>query len=395
MRRGPCVLLLWLIVAAIAAPSALANYVYWPNREGGTIGRAGLDGGSLNNGFLTTTGSPPANSPVAVAVDSKFIYWAHNSEIGRANLDGTQPNPDFIPNAAGPAGVGGLAVDSKFIYWTDQSGIGRALLDGTQADPGYLADPHSPCGLAVDGSFLYYTVNHAAIARAPVNGSVPDDGFIPVPAGKDCGVAVDSGHVYWVEGGTTGGRDIGRASLDGSDVRHDLITGVGASGVAVTPQAIYWSSQATGSIGRAGLDGASPNQFFVQIGTAPDASPALLAASPSNLITLGPPKLNRKKGTARISAQTPGPGMLVVDDAGSGPQTRASRKRRGAGKVKQVQIAVTGPSTVTLPIKPAGRTLRKLRRKGRAHLDLGITFTPQGAAGVPGVQEIPIPLRHR
>ena len=398
MRRGTSILMLGLAMAAIAAPSASANYLYWPNSKSTTIGRAELGGGSLNNGFLTTTDTAPGDSPRAVAVDSHFIYWAHGNAIGRANLDGTQRNPDFIPSWLGVRAPNGVAVDSKFIYWSGPSGIGRAFLNGSQPNNSFIPDLGSPCGVAVDQNFVYYTVGGNAIARAPAGGDPPDDGFIPVPGGTDCGVAVNDGLIYWSEGGATTGTRIGRASLDTGQAQHSLISGIAATGVAVTPEAIYWGSGPTGgTIGRANLDGTGANQGFLGIGSPPDATPTLLAAAPSNLVTLGPPDLNKKKGTAKISAGVPGPGTLVLDDASLGTQAVASRRkhRKKDPTVRRMELTVPAAGPVLLRVKPAGRLLRKLRRTGHGHANLGVTFTPAGVAGVPGFKAIQIPLRHR
>ena len=79
-------------------------FVYWANYRyyggGTTIGRANLDGTNPNQSFITG-----ANSAHGVAVDGQFIYWTNQfgDTIGRANLDGTNPNQSFITGANGPA----------------------------------------------------------------------------------------------------------------------------------------------------------------------------------------------------------------------------------------------------------------------------------------------------
>jgi hypothetical protein len=84
-----------------------------------------------------------------------YVYWAANPTggsgtpaIGRANLDGTNPNQTFITGAYwGQSGAPyGLAVDlapdiegNKYVYWTVlfeqgstvNGAIGRATVDGT------------------------------------------------------------------------------------------------------------------------------------------------------------------------------------------------------------------------------------------------------------------------
>jgi hypothetical protein len=52
--------------------------------------------------------------------------------VGRANLDGSNPQQSFI---TGAVRVEGIAVDAHHIYWSNLStGIERANLDGTQVD---------------------------------------------------------------------------------------------------------------------------------------------------------------------------------------------------------------------------------------------------------------------
>jgi hypothetical protein len=66
--------------------------------------------------------------------DGNFVYWTNGQNptgsVGRAKINGTGLNDNFIPNLAGPSGV---AVDSQHIYWveTDAGRIGRANLDGS------------------------------------------------------------------------------------------------------------------------------------------------------------------------------------------------------------------------------------------------------------------------
>ena len=83
--------------------------LYWTNQKTGTIGRANLDGTGVNQNFIT--GAPGPND---VVVDSVYIYWTNyewpssltsGTTIGRVNLDGTQPNENFIAGAAAPAGL--------------------------------------------------------------------------------------------------------------------------------------------------------------------------------------------------------------------------------------------------------------------------------------------------
>jgi hypothetical protein len=99
-----------------------------------------------------------------------------------------------------------------------------------------------------------YWAGGTRIARANNDGTGANYEFI-TPAGTffACGIAVDSGHVYW---GNTGG-SVGRANLDGTGVESDFIEDAGGEvcGVAVTASHIYWTDQKKGKVGRANLDG--------------------------------------------------------------------------------------------------------------------------------------------
>ena len=77
-------------------------------RYGTTIGRASLNGGGINQSFITG-----ADSPAGIAVSGPFIYWSNfggphgtrGTTIGRANLNGTAVNQHFIKGARSPAGL--------------------------------------------------------------------------------------------------------------------------------------------------------------------------------------------------------------------------------------------------------------------------------------------------
>jgi hypothetical protein len=70
--------------------------------------------------------------------------------IGRANLDGTRPDANFIRKVTSPYGV---AVDSGFVYWAVNCSCGaiaRANLDGTGANESFITGTTFPKGVAVD-----------------------------------------------------------------------------------------------------------------------------------------------------------------------------------------------------------------------------------------------------
>lgn len=93
------------------------------------------------------------------------------------------------------------------------------------------------------------------------------------------------------------------------------------------------------------------------------------SSAPSNEFTLGKPKRNKKKGTAKLPAEVPGPGTLVLVGKG----------------LKSVTEEVGAAGEVKLPVKPKGKAKGRLEDKGKAKVDPEVTFTPTG--GNPNTQD--------
>lgn len=95
-------------VVAVTGPQMVAvnsTHIYWTDMSGGHVGRAKLDGSQANNALIST----PANNWVyGVGLDSDYVYWTNytgSSSVGRAKLDGSDQQQDFIPNLYYPAGL--------------------------------------------------------------------------------------------------------------------------------------------------------------------------------------------------------------------------------------------------------------------------------------------------
>jgi hypothetical protein len=256
------------------------EHIYWGEQlggkvgspdKGGAIGRANRDGSGVNANFIPT----PAHHGCGVAIAGSHIYWtswackisprpragncwwapSSPAAIGRANVDGTGVDDQFITDLAIPrspafqtADPCGIAVAGKYIYWMNgaESGkpvpIGRANLDGTGVNKRFITGvTGGSCGIAVVGGHIYWTnggsvKSRYAIGRANLDGTGVNRRFIRTASGP-CGVAVYQGHIYW---GQSTGRSphpsttIGRANLDGSAVNNQFITGIhGCGGLAV------------------------------------------------------------------------------------------------------------------------------------------------------------------
>jgi virginiamycin B lyase len=352
-----------VILTLTLAPRATAQ----ANGLPGTIGRANLDGTAANQNFITG-----ANFPCGVAVDGSHIYWANQdtNTIGRANLDGSGVDQSFITGANGPCGV---AVDGSHIYWSNFNGdtIGRAGLDGSGAEQGFITGADGACGVAVDSAHVYWA--HAlGLGRANLDGSGVDQGFID---GGFCGVAVDAAHVYWSHPPSLILRPVpsplvGRANLDGTGVDQSFIvggTGAGSCGVTVDAAHVYWLYGRGPGIGRANLDGTDIDaQGFIVAGLGCGvAANATHVYWTDHLRELGlvRVKRNKRRGTAKLSVVVPGPGDLAL----------AKTK-----KVKAKQKRADSLGTVKLTIRPKRKAKASLKKHGKANVKAKVTYTPDG-----------------
>ena len=264
-----------LALLCLAAPAQA--YIYWAGNEAPlAIGRANDDGTGVIKDFIRQ-----ASSSFGIALSGTHIYWVNQAapgcletelflcpntgSIGRANLNGTDVDQNFIVGADDPLGV---AVNGQGIYWTNHGSytIGHANLDGTNVDQGFIAAAGDPIGIAVHGTHVYWSVSggEGEINRANLDGTAVTRGLIT--ASEPFGVAVDGAHVYWAN---LGSYEIGRASLDGTNVDQSFIQGIveGPSALAVDSAHIYWNGDAEDSvagIARANLDGTGANPYFIR-----------------------------------------------------------------------------------------------------------------------------------
>ncbi len=261
----------WLPRAALAtvvgvigcgAPAAHA-YVYWTvngpgiDSSGNTLGRADNDGSGVTHSLLAGAGAP-----AGLAVDGAYIYWADTQQhsIGRANLDGSDADTTFIPNATG-AGAStfpnGVAVDGTYVYWTDgERYIGRATLEGHGIEPHFIDAGSSsfPMGIAVDAETIYFT-EFSQIMSVPAAGGTPTS-LVTLPAqSSPTALAAAGGHLYWGAlnlGDASPSGSIGRALLGGGGLEEDFIAGLEfPTGVATDGTELYWVDHTPGLIGRA------------------------------------------------------------------------------------------------------------------------------------------------
>lgn len=391
--------LLAVIVLLLVPPHARGNFVYWTNdAPSNSIGRAKINGSGTNNNFIAGV-----SAPLGVAVDSRFVYWADfaGDRIGRANLDGSGVNRSFI--SSGVSDPIGIAVtQNSGIYWANKTGadtIGHANIDGSNPVASFVTPAGTNvAGLAADQSFLYWADSASSpagrIGRAALGGGAGNPAFI-TGIGTGDGVAVDPSFIYW--GGAT--TEIGRAPAGGGTPEPNFIPSASTvnppCGVAVNSQYIFWANHGANAIGRANINGSSVN---------PALTPAVnetcyLAAAPSNKITVNSITKKKKKGTVLINAKVPGPGQVTLNQTNTPPDLNAT-----AAGVKQVGLTITQASSFKLAVKPTGKTAKKLNKqikkqlkkkrkaKAKKNVTVVIHFVPAGVAGVPNTQQVTVTL---
>jgi hypothetical protein len=107
----------------------------------------------------------------------------------------------------------------------------------------------------------------------------------------------------------------------------------------------------------------------------------------SNLFSFGRLKLNRRKGTATLVVNLPGPGTVGLRGKGI-----VSLPAQAGGRAA-VTKAVAAAGAVKLSIKAKGKARRRLNHTGRAKVRATVTYTPTG--GTPAVQSKSIRLVKR
>jgi hypothetical protein len=346
--------------AAFMAASADGSEVFFTSPEkltndantGPEQAPAQIERDDLSGPPIETPGFIPGRA-IGVAVDAAHVYWADPKlgTIGRADLDGTDPDPEFIDPgtveceaeeepgvfeevAARPRYV---AVDSEHVYWTntgcsDKFGalegtgtIGRADIEGDplSVQPAFIAGASDPQGIAVNGEYVYWANAGKpdalrAIARATVGGGDIKQSFarFNFNGRAPSGVALSSSQIYVTANESGSNAYVRRIPLDGGGPEEGegfFIGKSGVRGVAVDGSHVYWATQASGeeAIGRADLDLENPEPNFIPL----DGRPNGLALDSSHLYWAnnGEAPSNPGNDLYRWSANADGEGHHLTD----------------------------------------------------------------------------------
>ncbi len=372
------------IALVMCMTSKATAAIYWGN--GTPIGRTNLDGTEPQSEFIKYVpfgSSTEASGCGAVAVDSVHVFWTDpgSDSIGRANLDGSDPNYAFITGAENPCGI---TVDGEHIYWANfgSNAIGRANLDGSEAAQAFISAVTEPCGVAVDSKFIYWTSSTGHyVGRALVQTGDKGPHLVDGDGSFDfCGVAVNGSHLFW---GGFGDR-IGRIDLDGSSANPAYISGLERPcGIAVDATHIYWTEEVnSGRVVAANLDGSLPSRSLVT-GLARPCGLAVDRVSVSRPLpqtlsrfSFGKVRSNKRNGVGFLPVYFPGGGYLHVKvTAGLRWALRPDRLTGGV---------LSGAGQRWLKIWPGqkgghGRRIREqLRARGRAVVGVEVEYAEMG-----------------
>ena len=174
------------------------RHIYWTNYFG-TIGRADLDGSNPNQSFITG-----ASGPYGLAVDAEHIYWTNantNSRPGRPRR--LEPEPELHHRRVRPLWRGGRRrahlLGQLLLPLHDRPGRPRRL-EPNQASSQPCYYPRAWRSTPSTSTGPTHLIGNS-IGRADLDGSNPNQFFI-TGATSPFGVAVDAGHIYWTNSGS-------------------------------------------------------------------------------------------------------------------------------------------------------------------------------------------------
>lgn len=314
-RSGSAVACVFAVLAALAAPAALAlttsscsllaglgEHELRPGGAGGTDAATGA-GGDVGTG----TGEPVVLAeqgdmlPHALLLDGdkdndgafETVYWVTERAGSRAvwsmpTAGGAEPTklvslPD--PFGSSPSKVEiGIAVDIDRLYWTQAIGEGNC----NSTDPIYGEDMvlsipkaggtaddievvwkdcpnHAPSSIAVDGKYVFFSLTRDH--RIPrVRKAFGDVVVLAEHEYDPYDIATDQTHVYWiVRSGNSGGEARIRASSKEGLTKIELFTNTGEvdrlpNALAVDEAHVYWADNGmVRRVDKTGMDGAIRN----------------------------------------------------------------------------------------------------------------------------------------
>ena len=152
-----------------------ATHVFWANAGGKnatrSIGRAKVDGGEASQVFIDPV--TQSEVPQGVAVSATHIYWSKglgnpaNGFMVRRTIDGAEASEEsFFVGLNTP--MRGITLSATHVHWIDvtRDTIGRAKLDLSEPNFEFVKGAGRPAlGLASDATLLYWAANQEVQAN--------------------------------------------------------------------------------------------------------------------------------------------------------------------------------------------------------------------------------------
>jgi hypothetical protein len=286
-----------LVCLALLTAIRADAFVYWTDSGDYSIGRASIDGSGANDNFINDL-----PGVCGLAADGEFLYWGNSrlGTIGRSTLDGTGINQSLISGGLGTCGVSATGSSLGWANLGDgksfsTSSIGIGKRNGTSVQQNWIVGPTDVNWALGTASYddgaginLYWPNFDGSLWSTPFEAQAPQRIVPPSPSGDfQGGIAVSDAGIFWIN-------SVGQllhSNLDGSGISV-LVSEINGSpcGVAVDDTYLYWAEQDDGSIGRALLNGSSPDPNFIDLGeedspcwVAVDADTASASVAPSTV----------------------------------------------------------------------------------------------------------------
>lgn len=194
-------------------------------------------GGACASGRCLVTLSSGDSEPMAIAVDSSYVYWGvEGGPIMRVPVTGG-PSEVLAPGGGTRPSV--LVVNATDVYWLHSMypGIQRVPVAGG-ATVDVTSSNDMPGGLAIDATYIYWS-NLGAFRKMPLAGGDVHD--FPLTAHWPSAFAVDSSRIYF---GSYVGNGYGLYAIPvgGGPPFTKYVDGQNASHIALSPSRIYWAN---------------------------------------------------------------------------------------------------------------------------------------------------------
>ncbi len=117
------------------------------------------------------------------------------------------------------------------------------------------------------------------------------------------------------------------------------------------------------------------NENFFNAG----ADAVSITSVPISDFQLGKLKLNKKKGTAKLTVTVPGPGVVKsVDVRSLGAKAAVASKKKAPSRVKKAKVKAAAAGKVSLTLRPTAAGKKTLESKHKLSFKVRVTFTPTG-----------------